>query len=240
MDDQNQGGEPQAPSNVVINGQEYTPEEAQQLIDTGRKTREYEQKWNTPLDKVWPEYSRLSQERSSWQTEKQKLEAQIQEFQSKQQQGTETEDDVTKAKEAARKLGLTLKEDLEKEGYIRKDDLPKYFQQFSAEQQAVQKVLDEATKLEKEIDGSDGRPKFNKRVVLAYAQAYGHEDLMKAYEDMHGDSLKTWKEAQVNASKKPGLKTLKPSGGAKEPRETKVDDNNFKSLLKEQLWGSEQ
>ena len=58
MDTQTEGTEGLAPSKIVINGQEYDPTEAQELIDTGRKTREYEKQWNTKVDAVWPEYGK--------------------------------------------------------------------------------------------------------------------------------------------------------------------------------------
>ena len=233
-----QGENPQAPSNIVINGEEYTPEEAQELVATGRKTREYEQKWNTSLDKVWPDYGRLTQEKGQWQTEKEKLESQLQQFQTKQEEGTDTQVDVQKAKDAARKLGLVLKEDNEKEGYVKKADLDTYLSERDQKNSQVQAILSEADKLEKEIDGSDGRPKFNKKAVLAYAQAYNIDDLTKAYEDMHGDQIKSWKDTQVKSKVKPGLKTLSP-GGKKSPSEKKIDDDNVKDLLKESLWGTE-
>lgn len=230
-----------APSNVVINGVEYSPEDAQSLIELGSKTRDLEQKWNTPVDKVWPEFGRLSQEKTQWETEKQKLEEQLQSFQSKQQQGVETPADIVQAREAARKLGIVLDEDLSKSGYIKKEELDQYLSQKQQEQDAVQKVLADADKLAKEIDGSDGRPKFNKKAVIAYANAYGHTDLMQAYEEMNEEQLKPWKEAQFAKNKSAGLKTLKPSGGKREPDEARPkNDEELSAILKEQLWGTEE
>lgn len=235
MDDQH--GTVEVPSQIVINGEQYDPTEAQELIGKGKLTREYEQKWNTSLDRVWPEYGQLSQERKQWMTEKETLQRQIQEFQTKQQQGTDTGVDEAKAKEAARKLGIILNEDLEKSGYIKKDELPKYFQQFQSEQEAVQSVIKEADRLASEIDGTDGRPRFNKKAVLAYAKSYGFDDLNKAYEDMHEDQIKAWKKEQIEAKKNPGLKTLRVQGGKKEPDKVSVNDDNINDLLKERLWG---
>lgn len=240
MDDQSQGTA--ALSQVVINGVEYAPEEAQRLIELGSKTREYEQKWNTPLDKVWPEYGKLSQERTQWQTEKQKYESQIAQFQQKQSQGVETPSDVVQARAAAKKLGIVLDEDLQSGNFVKKDDLDKWYEERRAKdterENQIKAVMSEAEKLEQTLDGSDGRPRFNKKTVLAYAGAYGFTDLQKAYEDMHADVLKQWKEEQVAGSKKPGLKTLKPSGLKKEPEPVKATNDNSKDLLKEALWGS--
>ena len=118
MDDQSQGTT--ALSQVVINGVEYAPDEAQRLVELGSKTREYEQKWNTSLDKVWPEYGKLSQERTQWQNEKQKYESQIAQFQQKQSQGVETPSDVVQARAAAKKLGIVLDEDLQSGNFVKR------------------------------------------------------------------------------------------------------------------------
>lgn len=227
-----------APSNIVINGQEYSPEDAQSLIELGNRTRENEQKWNTSLDKVWPEYGRLSTERANWEKEKANYESQLAQFQQKKDAGTETTVDVQQAKEAARKLGLILNEDLDKAGYIKKDDLDKYLSERDRKVAEVKAINEEADKYEKEINGEDGRPKFNKKMVLAWAHSYGIPNLMDAYKDMHKDELTVWEQSQIEAKKGASLKTLKPSG-KKEFKETKVDDNNVKQALHEAMWGSE-
>lgn len=241
MDNPNLGneGEPiEPPSKVVINGEEYTPEEAQELVGLGKKTREYEQKWNTQLDKVWPEYGRVTQEHKATQEELAKAREQLATFESKKDAGIETQTDTNKAREAARKLGIIFNEDLEKSGYIKKDDLPKYFQQFTAEQKAVEKILGDADRYENEITGEDGRPAFNKKAVLAYMQTYQIEDPMQAYEDMHAKQIEAWKEQQVASKKNPSLKTIKEAGGKKEPKPVAVTDNNVMDLLSERLYGS--
>lgn len=240
MDDQSQGTT--ALSQVVINGVEYAPEEAQKLVELGNKTREYEQKWNTSLDKVWPEYGKLSQERNQWQSKEQQYQQQIAQFQQKQSQGVETSSDLAQARAAAKKLGIVLDEDLQNGKYVKADELDKWYEERRARdterENQIKAVMSEAEKLEQTIDGSDGRPRFNKKTVLAYAGAYGFNDLQKAYEDMHADVLKQWKEEQVASSKKPGLKTLKPSGIKREPEPVKATNDNSKDLLKEALWGS--
>ena len=46
---------------IVINGQEYSPEDATQYLELGRKYKDIESKLNTSLDKVYPEYTKASQ-----------------------------------------------------------------------------------------------------------------------------------------------------------------------------------
>ena len=76
--------EPQAPSNIVINGQEYSPEDAQALIETGSRVRAWEQEKNTKFDSVLPEYTKLTQEKSSWAQEKEQLTKELADFKAKQ------------------------------------------------------------------------------------------------------------------------------------------------------------
>lgn len=225
---------------VVINGAEYDVTTAQELIGLGQKTREYEQKWNTSLDKVWPEYGKTTQTLKQFQTENEQLKQQIAQFQQKQVAGIETPTDIRQAQEAARKLGIVLNEDLSNQGYIKRDELEKYLEQREREKQAVETVIQTGDRLEKEIDGTDGRPKFSKKVVMAYASAYGIPDLMKAYEDMHSSDLETWKKTQLESKQTPGLKTLKGGATAKAPKPVAIDDSNFDSALKEALWGSKE
>lgn len=230
--------EPQEiPSTISINGTDYDPIELQSFIDKGKQTLDLEKQWDTPVDQVWPKYGQTREQLNTLSQEKQALEAKVQQFEAKQNAGTDTATDLREAQAAARKLGIVLNEDLDKGGYIKKDDLPKYFESYSKQQEEVRKVLDKANELETTIDGKDGRPAFNKKVVLAYANAYNIADLEKAYEDMHKPQLDAWKSQQVNAQKPKGLKTL-GTGGAKEPSETKVTDDNKNDLLKEALWGN--
>jgi hypothetical protein len=235
MDDNNQD----APLKVIINGQEFDPTEAQELIDTGRKTREMEEKWNTKLDNVWPEYGKSREQLKTYESELTEARSQLAEFNKKKEEGVETKQDVSEAQEAARKLGIVLAPDLDKAGYVKRDDLDAYFQKKEAEKSAVDQILSRADSLEKEIDGTDGRPKFNKRAVLAYAGAYKIQDLQQAYDEMNEDSIKPWKEQQIASQKAKGLKTLK-GGDSKSPKEPKINNDNLKEALRESLYGSQE
>ena len=225
-----------APSNITINGVEYSPEDAQSLIELGNKTRELEKNWNTPVDSLMPAYTKSREELKTVQAERDEAKRQIQEFQAKQTAGTDTNLDRQKARQAAKELGFILDDDAK--NFLTKEQLDQYLSERDIQKQAVDKVLQEADNLEKQIDGSDGRPKFKKKEVLAYAQAYGFTDLTKAYEDMHSDEIKPWQEAQLSKTKSKSLKTLTSSGSKKEPEEVKITDDNVKDALRETLWGN--
>ena len=238
MDDQDQQVQEEV-QKISINGQDYDPTEAQELIETGRKTREAEQKYNVTFDSIMPAYTKANErakQADQFESELSEAKKTIQEFQSKQEQGTETKGDLDEAREAARKIGLLLNDDA-KNTFLTKDQLDSYLNERDQKQQQVNAILKEANDLESKYDGSDGRPKFNKKVVLAYAQAYGSDSLEKAYQDMHADALQGWQQEQMNAQKKPGLKTLASQQGNKEPEAKPLTNDTIGDALSEALWG---
>lgn len=227
---------------LKIGDAEYTPEEAAEFIGLGKKTREYEQKWNTKLDTVWPEYGKLTQERKTLAQERDTYKSQVEQAQQeiaqfrKENPGEKVPEDLQAELQKARELGFTFKDDIEKAGYLKKDDLEKWYQEQRANEKAVEAITSQADNLAKEFDGKDGRPRFNKKTVLAYAAAYQIKDLKAAYEDMYSDELKAWGEKETQSVQKPGMKTLSAPKGAKAPTETKMDGSNFKARLSETLW----
>ena len=240
--DPTQNGEtpPVMEEKVNINGTEYDVSQASELIGLGQKTRENETKWNTKLDSVWPEYGKVTTTLKQRETELAEARQKLAQYEQKKDAGTETPLDVKQAQDAARKLNIVLRDDLEKDGYVKKADLDKYLEERDSQKASVQQVLTTAEKLEKEIDGADGRPRFNKKHVLAYASAYGISDLKAAYEDMYGDQLKAWQEGQIASKKSPGLKTFKSGSPSKQPAPVTIDDSNVQDALKEALWGSKE
>lgn len=241
--DPTQNGEvtpPVVEEKVVINGREFDASSASELIGLGEKTREYETKYNTKFDSVYPAYTKATQDLKQRNTDLEAARQKLAQYEQKKDAGTETELDVKQAQEAARKLNIVLRDDLEKDGYVKRADLDKYLEEREKQKDSVQQVLTTAEKLEKEIDGADGRPRFVKKHVLAYASAYGISDLKSAYEDMYGEQLKTWQEGQISSKKSPGLKTLKGGSSSKQPEPVKIDDSNVQDALKEALWGSKE
>ena len=228
--------DPVAPSQIVINGQEYSPDEAQELIETGRKTREYETAHNTKLDSIYPEYTRLTQERSSWTTKEKEYQDKLAAYEAKKEADIETPADLKAVQEAARKAGIVLRDDVEGK-YVSKDELETWYtdrrSKEKQEEDGIKAVMTEADRVAEEIKKSGAPVPFNKKAVLAYASAYQKSDLREAYEEMNADLLAPWKEAEL-ARKKPSLKTLS-GGGKKEPGEVRVTNDNVKDLLRETL-----
>lgn len=227
-------------SKVIINGQEYDASDAQALIERGQHAIELEEKYSTKLDTVVPAYNEASRERAALREELAAAKRELEGFQAKKDQGiTTTPTENSDAIEAARKLGLTFKEDLGNQGFIKKEDLDSYWTQKQEEQRAISQVSAEADRYEKEIDGSDGRPSFNKKAVVAYASMYKMGSLMEAYEDMNKPQLDSWKQIQIEAKRAESLKTMN-AGGKKEPAKPRVTRDNFKDILGESLNSSDE
>lgn len=234
MEDTN-GGTTAELSKIVIGGQEYDPTEAQELLNVGRQTREMETKYNTTFDKVWPSFGEKSNQLAETSKQLEQAQARLAEFEQKSNAGVETPTDVSQALEDARKLGIITKQDLEGAGYIRAEDLTAKFEELYQQKEAIKDIYSTADKLESEINGTDGRPAFNKKVVLAYAAQYKIPDLQDAYNDMHADALKRWQDAKVASQKPSGLSTLSGNTGNKEPKEVKVTRDNLLESISEKL-----
>jgi len=104
---------------------------------------------------------------------------------------------IEEARTAARKLGIVLNDELT-DKVVTKEDFRKYYVQ----ERAAEKLLEEADKLETDIDGSDGRPKFNKIEVLEYMQNTGHKKLMDAYEAKYKSQTDEWRANQILKAKR--------------------------------------
>lgn len=227
-----------APEQIIINGQEYSPEDATQLIELGNKYRKMEGDLNTSLDKVYPEYTRLSQEKSTWQKERADRDQELEKLRANQVEITkaQTPTEVQNARKAARELGLADEDFLKEKGYMTRGDIDSYFSEKQTLQRQTDAVLSQAATLEKKIDGSDGRVPFDTEAVLFYAQGKGIADLQDAYSQMNKKGNAKWEQAQLAKEEKPGLTTLKP-GGKKSPIAPKYTRDNLGDAIGEFLNG---
>ena len=111
----------QAPEKVIINGQEYSPEEATQFIELGNKYKDLESKLNTSLDKVYPEFTKTSQRNKELEESLRQRDEESSAFKKAQEEAkikANTPDEVTKAREAARSLGLADENFLKENNFL--------------------------------------------------------------------------------------------------------------------------
>jgi len=226
-----------APEQIIINGQEYTPEDATQYLELGKKYKELESSLDTPLDRVYPAYTKAAQRNKELEAQLAERTAKLEEFETKAKI-VEVPQDKQEIRRAARDAGLVDEDYIKQEGYVKRADLDEYYNQKQTQQKLVDNILEKAKGLEKEIDGSDGRVPFDQDGVLAYASAYNIDDLEIAYDKMNAKGNAKWKEAQIAAEERPGLTTLR-GGGKKAPEPTKVTDDNFKEMWDEMFNNNE-
>lgn len=227
---------------ISVGGEDYSQEELDRLVGLGKIGLEAEEKYNTRLDKVWPGFTKGQQDLKEAKQELLELRNKPAPTPAAPAAELSIEDEITQAKalDAAKKLGILTKEDLEAAGYVSKEDLSTHVQEVLAGQKLAEKTLG----LEKEIDGSDGRPAFVANDVLSYMEekGYGNLDPEVAYEMLHRDALDTWKvdkATQLKKSKSAGFGTIDESaaGGAKEPEPLKVTHDNFDEMVKRGMKG---
>lgn len=212
---------------VAFAGKEYSQEELAELVKLGAIAKEVEEKQSTKIDRLYPEYTKSRQEIKRMGAELEELKGSI----AQRPQLPENEEQaIREAKEAARKLGIVTKEDF-------KDLLRESFREQYIQEREGEKLLDKVMGLEKEIDGADGRPRFDAETVLEYMSENGVKDPNVAYKLMYASELGTWGETQLSKAKKPGLETMISGGEKKEPKEIKITGANFDKLLREALEG---
>lgn len=226
-----------APEQIIINGQEYTPEDASRLIDLGSKYQKIESDLNTSLDKVYPEYTKATQKLKEYEAQLAEERHKREELEQSRIKTETVPPDIANVRRAARDAGLADVDYLKEQGYMTRSEMDEYFNQKTNQQKLVDNILTKARDLEKTIDGSDGRVPFDADAVLAYASAYNMEDLEEAYDKMNTKGNAKWKEMQLEREQRAGLTTLN-KGGVKTPKEVPVTDDNFKQMWDE-LYGEE-
>jgi hypothetical protein len=217
------GDEPQEEQNeevqeevtsIKLGDKEYSQEELESLVGLGTKAKEIEAN-HGGLDKFVSEFGKKSQRIGELNKEIENLKG--------GQTTTQTQEGVDpyqQAREAAQKVGLVMK-----------DDLDSYYEQ----RRQAEKLLDSASKLEKEIDGSDGRPKFESEKILEFMKSTGATDPEKAYIQMHLDDVARWKAEQILKGKNKGIITNTDTVATKTPPKVGVNADNLHNLISEEM-----
>ncbi len=212
------------PEKIKLGEKEYSQDELSQLVGLGESYREIETKYNTKLDRVWPEYSK-SQNRVK------ELEAEMEKIKQAQSAPKDLdENSIKEAKEAARKIGLVTDEQFA-------DFMGKNFRQFYQQERAAERLLDDCKDFEGEYDGKDGRPAFKTEEILNYMNETGIKNPELAYKTKYEPQLDSWKATELSKAKKPGLTTVTDTEGYKVPSNVKVTRDNLQDLIREQLEG---
>jgi len=211
---------------VKIGEREYSQDDLQELVGLGERAREVGES-HGGFDKYVSEFGKKSQRIGDLKKELEEVKNPI------NSQGGLTDEATQQAKDAARKLGIVLTDDIkDMVGEILKSE---FDDQYSA-RRSGEKLLDQVKGLEKEIDGSDGRPKFDSEKVLEFmSENRGFTDPQKAYEAMNMDQMSTWKAEQIISKRRSGITTDTGTRQNKTPQDVSVNKENLHDLMREAL-----
>lgn len=211
---------------VKIGEREYSQEDLQELVGLGERAREVGDS-HGGFDKYVSEFGKKSQRIGELKKELEAVKNPI------AQDGGLTDEATQQAKDAARKLGIVLTDDIkDMVGEILKSE---FDNQYSA-RRSGEKLLEEVQGLEKQIDGTDGRPKFEAEKVLEFMQENrGFTDPQKAYEAMNLDKMAEWRANQILSKRRSGITTDTGTRTNKMPQEVSVNKENLHDLMREAL-----
>lgn len=210
-------------SSLKIGDKEYTQDELNQLVGLGEMARELEGKWNTKIDRLYPEFTKKSQRLSEYEQREQELEREKERDALKKAQKGE---DLLPEEQA--KL---VRQELKKHGVVLADEIDEYIARHTAVRDLIKQV-DEVVANTKQ----DGKPLTTKEELLAFMDDNGVKNPELAYKLKFEKELRDWEEKQLSKLKQPGLVTEETStAGSKEPAPVKVTKENVSELLKQAL-----
>src|SRR3990167_5090967 len=159
-DAQSEQSESQEPEKVKIGEKEYSQEDLAKLVGYGEKAVELEDKWNTKIDKLYPEYTKSRQELADIKKQQEEgVKKAQEEISQKAQEGQQL------SPEEQDKL---IETELEKRGVVTQKNVYQYVANFVA----AQELNKEIESINAEAD-TDGRPKVSREELLDYMDDSG-------------------------------------------------------------------
>ena len=205
--------ETKEPEKIKVGEKEYGQEELSRLVGLGELGMELETKWNTKLEKVYPEFTKATQDRDTYKKRVEEFEAQ--ETKTKAEKGEEL------SPEEIKKQAIAEAETL---GLVHSGNV----NQFIANYLQARDLIDDAEAVIAQA-GEEGKPKTTTKELLGHMEETGIKSPEKAYKDKFEKELETWKEGQLDKAKGNGMETLDSStAGSKEPESPKL--TNLDSL----------
>ena len=212
------------PQTIKVGEKEYTQEELSRKVGLGELADELESKWNTKIDRLYPEYTKSTQENTELRKFKEDFEAKQAEEKLKKGEELSPEESKKQAIAEADKLGLIHSGNVN---------------QFIATFLQARDIRDEASSLLDQAK-EDGKPTTSVDELVDYMFENGFKDPTKAYKDKYDKELDDWKEKQLSKIKSNGMQTLDTStAGGKEPEPLKLNNlDSLRDALKTRFQGS--
>ena len=213
--------EPEESQKIKVGEEEFDQAELERLVGLGKIGSEAEEKYKTKIDRVWPEFTKKSQQISDYERKIQDYETRLkQPIQQAVNQGSPvlTEDLKRQALEQAEALGIG----------------PKAMQDVM--RQVVREEI-QARDLISDVNGvisqaeSDGKPTATVDQILQHMQETGIKNPNTAYKDMFEEELDKWKESKLSTLRPSGMVTTqKSTAGGKYPTQPRPPSNRSELL----------
>ena len=211
---------PEVSDKVKVGDKEFSQDELTGLVGLGQKAKELEDKWNTKIDRLYPEYTKKTQKLTEY-------EARIQGYEAEKQK-REQESLSSKSELNPEEQSKLIKQELGKYGVVTKEDVNNYIANFMAGKELIENIndlIDEAK--------TDGKPTTTKEELLTYMDENGIKNPQSAYKLMFEPELKDWEKKQIDKIKPSRMEVQEGStAGSKSPAPVKVTKANIQELLR--------
>lgn len=190
---------------------EYTKDELEKIFE--------KQKIVEDLEKDHGDISKLKSEFGRRADEIGKLKEQLTELE-KKEEDPETPDLSEDEEEAKKQLEAGIKQIKEHGHFLTQDEV----RQVIRQERMAEQLLDQVKGLSEEINGEDGRPKFEGNDILQYMKETGINNPERAYKIKHEEELEKWKADQLAKGTPSGMPTNTETPSTKYP-EIKIPKN---------------
>jgi len=222
-----EGSEEKEVAKVKVGDEEFDQDELKELVGLGKIGKEAEEKFDTKIDKVWPEFTKSRQELKELKEAAAKREEEVTQTKLTEGKQLSPEEQIKVAQEEARRLDLVLTPDLEKK-------IDERYQML----RAGEKIKDDAEAMVSEAQEKYGIKTSVKSILEHMAKPESPKHVGKAFKDMFEPQIDKWKEEQLSKKKGAGLLTEDTStAGGKEPKQVKITRENVKELTAAVLRG---
>lgn len=190
------------PEKIKIGEREFTQDELNKRLELSDKAIESEERYNRPIEKFWPEFTKSQQELNE-------LRKKVSEFENFQQRITSTPQ-YTPSPEQIKEQAIKQAEEL---GLMHSGNV----RDIIREEIQATRLLDEIEGMKTEAVNA-GKPNFTTEELLNHMQETGIKSPEKAYKDKFENELRAWEQKQLATIKPAPFETQETStAGSKEP-----------------------
>ena len=205
--------QPEEPQKIKVGEKEYDQAELEKLVGLGEIGREMEEKWKTPIDRVYPEFTKSRQALSDRDRTIEELKAKTSQQVAQAPTGQLSEEQRKLALEQLENLGVGPKA------------IADMTRNIYREEAAARDLLDDTNRVVSNASES-GFPKTDPQALLNHMAETGIKNPQKAYNDMFSEELDKIKEEKLGSLRSSGMVTTSSStAGSKQPSPNQTPRN---------------